>query len=77
MDQDEIRLQLREESRVAWEIFADASKRFEEAKWAVPRGVPFPDDVRIAASREYTEALRAHREAAKLAYEFAVLSARI
>ncbi len=72
MDRAQICYQLRENSRAAWEAVADASQRFDELKQAVPSGEPFPDDARIAASREYTRALQAHREAAKLAYEFAV-----
>jgi|HubBroStandDraft_2_1064218.scaffolds.fasta_scaffold633952_1 hypothetical protein len=72
MDRERVRLQLRESSRAAWEAFVGASQRFDEVKRAVPQGVPLPDDARIAASREYTRALQAHREAGKLAYEFAI-----
>lgn len=72
MEREQIRRKLRENSRAAWEAYTGASERFDSVKRAVPPGAPFPDSVRIAASREYTRALQAHREAAKLAYDFTV-----
>lgn len=70
MHQAEIRRKLRENSRRAQEDWLRALRRFEEVKRSVPLSVPLPDDVRIPASRAYTEALQAHREAVRLGAEF-------
>jgi hypothetical protein len=70
MEREQTLQKLRQISREAQETLVRASKRFDDLKQGVPSGAVFADEARISASKEYTQALQAHRTAAKRFSDF-------